>query len=202
MDKNRLYIALAAMNLLIVGLACNLLTRQSEPEIVAEPEQPAALVEDVEALREALAAEVEDHRPEVYAYLGRPDAFDIAIVEVEGVLVRMESWRYYQYGTQVDFVDGNALWVIEIDPMPEDTLFAAWYNPMDFYDGITGTAAIKIATKASPANMEPQIIDLAEGGEDLVGGFALVGDQIVIGLYEDQVIYIETMALVPEGGLQ
>lgn len=51
---------------------------------------------DSEDLIEALTNEVIDHRPEVYAYLGRPDAFDIAIVEMAGVPVRRESWRYYQ----------------------------------------------------------------------------------------------------------
>lgn len=202
MSKHRLFFALVALNLLMVGLACNLLTRQSEPDIVTEPEKPAVSASDVEALHEALAAEVDDHRPEVFAYLGRPDAFDIAIIEVEGVPVRMETWRYYQFGTQVDFVDGNALWVIEIDPMPEGTIFAAWYNPLDFFDGITGSQAIRNATASSPAGIEPHRIDLSEGGEDLAGGFAMVGDQILMGIYEDQVVYIETIALVPEGGLQ
>ncbi len=182
---------------LLIGLACTsglLPTRDGRDD-------PTFGV-DSEDLIEALTNEVIDHRPEVYAYLGRPDAFDIAIVEVAGVHVRRESWRYYQYGTQVDFVDGSALWVIEIDPMPPDTLFAAWYDPLAFYDGITGSEAVQVAAAASPAGMEPRRIDLAEGGEDLAGGFALVGDQIVIGLYEDQVVYVETIALVPEGGLQ
>lgn len=181
---------------LVAGLAClsGLLPTGNNPN---EPDRINS-----EELIEALTGEVVDHRPEVYAYLGRPDAFDISVVEVSGVLVRRESWRYYQYGTQVDFVDGSALWVIEIDPMPADTIFAAWYDPMAFYDGITGTEAIQVASASSPAHMEPQRFDLAGGGEDLAGGFALVGDQIVIGLYQDQVVYVETIALVPEGGLQ
>ncbi len=201
MGKNKLIISLLVVLMLCVSLACNLLTQRSEPSNDNDLEQIVDS-EDQAALIEALAAEVEDHRPEIFAYLGQPDAFDIAIVVVEGEPVRMESWRYYQFGTQIDFVDGNALWVVEIDPMPAGTIYAAWYNPLDFFDGITGTQALRIATDASPTGIEPQRIDLSEGGEDLIGGFALVGDQIVIGLYDDQVIFVETIAFVPEGGVQ
>jgi hypothetical protein len=46
----------------------------------------------------------------------------------------------------------------------------------------------------------PQLIDLSEGGEELAGGTMLVGDQILIGLHQDRVVYVETIALEPEGG--
>ena len=194
MRKITWYLLLLLILPLAVGVACRLGLPSSRDETSTEISS--------EDLIEALTGEVTDHRPEVYAALGRPDAFDIAIVEVAGVPVRQESWRYYQYGTQVDFVDGSALWVTEIDPLPEGTIFPAWYDPLAFYDGITGTVAVQVAAGASPASTIPQRIDLSAGGEDLAGGSALVGDQIVIGLFEDQVVYVETIALVPEGGLQ
>ena len=143
-----------------------------------------------------------DDRPGVHATLGRPDAFDISIVAVEGGQVRMESWRYYQFGTRVDFVDGEAVWTMEIEPAPDGTLFAAWYDPMDFEVGMSGAEASEVIAAASPAGAAPERIDLAEGGEDLAGGSALVGDQILIGLHEDRVVYVETVALVPAGGEQ
>lgn len=155
---------------------------------------------DPDDLQEALTAEVEDDRPGVRDYLGKPDAFDIAIVEVEGVAVRMESWRYYQFGLQVDFVDGEAVWMIELEPLPEGTFFARWYDPLDFVTGMTGAEAAQLVATSSPAGEEPQRIDLAEGGEDLAGGTTLVGDQIVIGLYNDLMVYVETIALIPSGG--
>lgn len=158
------------------------------------------LVDDLEDLQAALAAEKEDDRPEVVEYLGRPDAFDIAFVEVEGGYVRMESWRYYQFGLQVDFVDGEAVWMIELEPMPEETFFAAWYDPMEFVLGMTGSEVARLVAASSPAGEEPQWIDLAEGGDDLMGGTALIGDQIVIGLDQDRLVYVETIALLPAGG--
>ena len=136
------------------------------------------------------------------ATLGRPDAFDISFVAVEGGQVRMESWRYYQFGTRVDFVDGEAVWTMEIEPAPAGTLFAAWYDPTDFEAGMSGAEASRVIAAASPAGAAPERIDLAEGGEDLAGGSTLVGDQILVGLYEDRVVYVETVALAPAGGEQ
>lgn len=157
-------------------------------------------IRDLEDLQAALSAEKVDDRPEIIAYLGKPDAFDIAFIKVEGGFIRMESWRYYHFGLQVDFVDGEAVWVIELDPMLEGTFFAAWYDPMDFVLGMTGTEVARLVAESSPAGEEPQWIDLAEGGEDLIGGVALIGDQIVIGLDQDQLVYVETIALLPAGG--
>jgi hypothetical protein len=167
-----------------VSLACGFLRNDSAP----------ATDEDLDA---ALAAETVDDRPGVLAYLGPPDAFDIAIVQVEGGTVRKESWRYYQYATRVDFVDGEAVLTMEIEPMPEGTLFAAWYDPLAFEEGMTGAEVASVAASASPAGMEPEALDLSEGGEDLAGGTALVGDQILIGLHEDRLVYVETVALMP-----
>jgi hypothetical protein len=169
-----------------------------EPTTAVEPQGS----EDLEDLTAALNAETVDDRPGVLAYLGRPDAFNISIVSVEGVRVRMESWHYYQYGTRVDFADGEAVWTVEIEPLPEGTIFAAWYDPLAFDVGMTGSEAAQVATAASPAGVEPQAIDLSEGGAELQGGTAMVGDQILIGLSEDEVVYVETVALVPDGGGQ
>lgn len=179
--------------LMAASLACNMPGGGSDPEITVD-------LEDIDDLQAALNAEVIDDRPGVLEYLGPPDAFDISIVEVEGVDVRMESWRYYQFGTRVDFVDGEAVWTIEIEPMPEGTIFAAWYDPLAFKMGMTMTEASQVAADASPAGTVPHLIDLSEGGEDLAGGLALIGDQIMIGLSENRVVFVETVAMVPTEG--
>lgn len=187
---------LLCLSLLIAAsLACNFLARQIMPATLDDADDLA----DINDLSAALAAEIVDDRPEVMAYLGRPDAFDISIIQVDEGVVRMESWRYYQFGTRVDFVDGEAVWTIEIEPMPEGTIFAAWYDPLAFETGMTGAEASQVVSAASPAGAAPQLIDLAEGGDDLTGGSTLIGDQIIIGLYKDRVIYVETIALTPEG---
>lgn len=148
-------------------------------------------------LEQALAEETVDDRPEVIAYLGLPDAFSISQVVVEGVPIRMESWRYFGFGLRVDFVDGEAVWTMDIDPVPEYTILPAWYDPLEFEMGMTIDEAAAVAAAASPAGVRPQAIDLSEGGPDLVGHSVLAGDQIMIGLGPDGVVYVETMALFP-----
>ena len=148
----------------------------------------------------ALASEVVDDRPGVMEELGRPDAFDISIVQIEGGEVRMESWRYFQYAMRVDFVDGEAVWTMEVDPVPEGTIFAAWYDPLAFEAGMTVEEASALAAQASPAGMVPVYIDLSQGGEDLAGGLILAGDQILLGLENGRLVYVETIAMVPAGG--
>ncbi len=177
----------AGFFLFLAALACNLPTAPSA-------DQPA---EDLVA---ALAAEKVDDRPGVIAELGLPDAFDISIVKVEGAEVRMESWRYYQYATRVDFVDGEAVWTAEIEPVPEGTLFAAWYNPLDFEAGMSADLASQVAFAASPDRTRLERIDLSPGGEEFAGSWILVGDQIMVGVDETGLVYVETVALVPEGG--
>lgn len=153
-------------------------------------------------LEQALADESIDDRQELQAYLGLPDAFTISQVVVDGVPLRLETWRYYGFGTRVDFVEGEIAWTIDIDPVPEGTLFAAWYDPLDFELGMSPSEVARVATTASPAGMSPEALDLSAGGEDLSGASMLVGDQIMIGLDEQGVVYVETMALFPaqEGG--
>lgn len=151
-------------------------------------------------LNDALTMGTTDDRPGVMEELGMPDAFDISIVQIEGGEVRMESWRYFQYGTRVDFVDGEAVWTMEIDPVPEGTLFAAWYDPLAFEAGMTVEEASALATRASPAGMVPVYIDISQGGEDLAGGLMLAGDQILLGLENGRLVYVETLAMVPAGG--
>jgi len=150
-------------------------------------------------LTEALASAPVDDRLDVLAELGKPDAFDISVLQVEGGEVRMESWRYYQYATRVDFVDGEAVWTMEIETVPEGTLFAAWYDPLDFETGMTTGEVSALLAQASPAGTLPTYIDLSEGGEDLHGGMILAGDQILVGLENDRLVYVETVALAPEG---
>lgn len=150
-------------------------------------------------LGEVLAEETVDDRPGVIGYLGVPDAFTISEIVLEGTPVRVETWRYFAFELRVDFVDGEATWTMDIEPAPEDSILPAWYNPLAFELGMSATKAADIAASASPANMTPELIELSEGGEDLQGGSMLVGDQIILGIDESGLIYVETIGLFPEG---
>ena len=115
--------------------------------------------------------------------------------------MRVESWRYFAFGTRVDFVDGEAAWTMDIEPVPEDSILPAWYDPLAFELGMSQAEAARVAASASPAGMSPEYIDISEGGEELAGGAMLVGDQIMIGFDQSGVVYVETIGLFPtEGG--
>lgn len=152
------------------------------------------------SLEDALSDPTSDDRAGVVAYLGLPDAFTIEGIMVDGKLVRMESWRYYGFGLRVDFVDGEASWTMDIDPVPEDSLLPAWYDPRDFKLGMPVAQASAVAQAASPAEMAPVPMDLSEGGEDLAGATMLTGDQILMGLDNTGLVYVETVGLLPQGG--
>jgi hypothetical protein len=59
--------------------------------------------------------------------------------------------------------------------------------------------AAQVAASASPAGMSPEMVSLADAGEEFAGGIMLVGDQIILGLDETGLIYVETIGLFPEG---
>jgi len=149
----------------------------------------------------ALAAPIVDERPEVLERLGRPDEFDISIVQVDGGQVRLESWRYYAFGTRVDFADGVIVWTVDLEPIADSTLFPAWYDPIAFEAGMTEQQVTTLLTAASPAGTAPETIDVSEGGEDLAGLMMLAGDQITVGFEDGGLVYVETLGMtVQEGG--
>jgi hypothetical protein len=153
-----------------------------------------------EDLALALSVPLVDERPQVLENLGRPDEFDIAVIDVEGGQVRRESWYYYGFGTRVDFVDGTIVWIIDLDPAPEGAIFPAWYDPAAFTSGMPIEAASNAVAAASPAGVVPEAIDLSEGGEDLAGGVLLIGDQITLAFQDGVLVYVETIGVTTGGG--
>jgi hypothetical protein len=154
-----------------------------------------------EDLRLALAVPVVDERPAILENLGRPDEFDISVVQVEGGQVRLESWRYYGLGTRVDFTDGVIVWTIDLEPGTAGTFFPAWYDPTQFETDMTIEEATALLTAASPAGTVPERIGLSEGGEDLAGVELLVGDQITVGFEDGKLVYVESIGVtMQEGG--
>jgi hypothetical protein len=165
------------------------------PDAVTGGGSPSYTQED---LALALAAPTVDERPDILVSFGPPDEFEISIVQVEGGQVRMETWRYYGYGTRIDFVDGEIVWTIDLEPGPEQSIFPAWYDPTAFETGMTVEKAQEVLIAASPAGFIPEEIDLSEGGEDLAGGVMLVGDQIMLAFDQGALVSAETFGVSVE----
>lgn len=166
---------LAGVVLLIAGMACN------APLLTGE----AMTVE------EALAVEPVDRRQEVLEEMGAPDAFTITFQQIEGQTVRWEEWSYHEFDSRFDFVDGELLWAVELEPVPDGSIYAHFYDPRDFHASMTTAEARQLL-----ADQELVQVDLAEG--DIPGGLLLAGDQILLGFENDRLVYVQTLILTPE----
>ena len=130
--------------------------------------------------------------------LGQPDAFNLLEVLVEDQPVRRESWYNFRYLTRIDIVDGQAVMTVDLEETPLETIFPAWYDPLTFPEGMSGPEAIKQAGNASPAGSIPTQIDSSGLGEELAGGEMWIGDQIILGVFEGRLVFVETVPLFPE----
>ncbi|MBN1318149.1 MAG: hypothetical protein JXA42_21890 [Anaerolineales bacterium] len=206
------WISLLLLAVLALSLACNFpFEKNSQGRDSEDAETPSAGSENIPLpddlplsdeqtarLKQALHSEVEDQRSELLRLLGRPDAFSLVEVLVEDEPVRRESWFYFRYLTRIDLVDGQAVMTVDLEETPVETIFPAWYDPLTFPKGMSGREAIQQAGKASPAGAVPTQIDSSGLGEELAGGEMWVGDQIVLGIFDGRLVYVETVPLFPE----
>jgi hypothetical protein len=143
------------------------------------------------SLEEALAVEPDDARPTVLEEMGPPDAFSITFDELEGQIVRWESWSYFDFETQFDFIDGELLWSVELEEVEDGSIFAHWYDPLDFRAGMSRTQVEVLLA-------DQELLEVDLDALDLDGGLILAGDQIMLGFQENQLFYVETMILSPD----
>lgn len=143
------------------------------------------------SLAEALQVEPEDARPETLRLMGQPDAFTLEWQELEGQLVRWEEWSYFDQQTRFDFVDGELLWTIDIPAAPDGSLFAHFYDPLEFEDGMT---LEEVQSLLSDQTLETFTLEEA----DIPGGQILVGDQILLGFDAGKLVAVQTLVLEPD----
>ena len=143
------------------------------------------------ALEEALSMPVEDHRERMLELMGPPDTFRLVFQELEGTVVRREEWAYYDIGARFDFVDGELIWSVDLEPAPELAIYAHFYDPRDFTAYMPAADARDLLAGQELAEM-----DLAEG--DIPEGLFLGADQLMLGFDQDRLVYAESFYLVPE----
>lgn len=182
-------ILLLAMMPMFTVSGCNLpsAAETTKPAEMREPAEPEM------SLEEAVAVQPEDRRPTVLEEMGAPDAFTITFQELEGTVVRWEEWSYFDFDSRFDFLDGELVWTVELEPMPDGSIYAHFYDPRDF-DAYMSVGAVRQLL----VDQELVEIDLAEG--DIPGGLILAADQILLGFDTDRLVYVETFALAPGEG--
>jgi hypothetical protein len=148
----------------------------------------------------AFATNPQDNRPQMLKQMGPPDSFTITFLKANGIPMRQEEWSYFDDKTRFDFLNGNLLWTINLQPMPDMVITAITYDPLSFKDGMTEA---EVRTLLSDRNLAP--IDLTSAGFTpadltelgLTGAEILAGDQILLGFDQGKLVYVETFALVP-----
>lgn len=136
------------------------------------------------------ANDPDDDRDDVLAELGPPDAFILQVGEIDDGSARFESWTYFAASTQIDFLDGEVLWDIEIDPVDEGALLPILYSPAEF-----DLLASKDDTTAILDGIQLSEIDGSE--LEIEGAELLAGEQILLAFVDDQLVYVETYVLAP-----
>jgi hypothetical protein len=156
--------------------------------VEASVRNPAEPTGDVYALSPDQQAAVAAH--------GAPQAFSILFYEERDengalVPVRHEIWSYYTEGVALSFLDGQAAGELSLDVTMED-IEPVPYRPEQFEAfmsleqllGSTGLLSFLIVPT------EPELV---------LGGEVYHGDQITFGMKNDELLSVETHALVPEG---
>lgn len=155
-------------------IACNLSSFSTAPSSSSELIESQALYDELGvSLEEALTIDNDDQRGQILAQMGPPDAFTLRWHQLEGQMVRWEEWSYFDFQSRFDFVDGELLWTLEIDPAPDGSFYAHDFDPLQFRAGQNRNQVL-----AALPDLEWQEISLAEA--DIPDGEFLTADQILL----------------------
>jgi hypothetical protein len=143
------------------------------------------------SVEEALETTPLDSRPTVIEELGPPDAFSIKFQELAGQSVRWESWSYFDLGAQFDFIDGELLWSVELEPVADGSIYAHWYDPLEFQARMTAAEIAILFPEIDFTEMDLSTLD-AEGTR------VVAGEQLLLGFQDDELVYVETFILSPD----
>jgi hypothetical protein len=121
---------------------------------------------------------------------GIPQAFTILFYEEDGAPVRAETWSYYDQGLEVDFVDGEvqgeraiSMATGEVIPVP--------YRPDQF------AAFMTLSEVLASAQIDRYLVMPLED-ELLEGGEIYYADEIMFGLKDGRLRYVQVLALEGE----
>lgn len=184
---------IAAIVFTVLAIACLILSGVILGEVFQEYQAMPKVVEGVESLASAPAAQpLSSDQQGVRTSLGPPEAFTILFYEEEledGTLgdVRFETWSYYSDGVEYTFING----VLEAeDPIDIELgdLVQIPYTPEQFQ------AYMSLEEVVASAGLDTFMVvplekELVEDGE------VFYADELTFGLKDDELLYIEALAL-------
>jgi hypothetical protein len=122
---------------------------------------------------------------------GTPDTFEISTeenVNNPDKVTFYESWRYFNYYSSFEFIDGKLMECLRIEAVPAWTVSARQHSPAELRPGLDINQV-----KKRIGNQNLVSVKLPERfGNELN---LYTADQIMLGFSEDILIYIATFAL-------
>jgi hypothetical protein len=137
-------------------------------------------------------AVVTDTVDALLAALGPPDAFTRKVVVLEDRDSTVDSMVYAELAQRFDVVDGVVVGSEDIEAYPDGTILPLSYA---FFDVGIGMTEQEVRDSLAPVEL------VATDGAQLdlpSGSTVLAGSQIIVGLQDDQVVYVQTFPLVPD----
>ncbi len=132
---------------------------------------------------------------ELFTY-GYPEAFTILFYEEETVgggtaPVRLETWDYYTQGIGLTFINGD---LIAEDPLEIDDVGSL--DPLPYYPE-QFSAFMSLEEVISAAGIDTYV-EIPLEKEFLEGGVSYFANSLTFGLKNDELLYIEALALSTE----
>ncbi|MCU0259451.1 MAG: hypothetical protein MUE78_00390 [Ilumatobacteraceae bacterium] len=137
-------------------------------------------------------AVVTDTVDALFAALGPPDAFTRKVVVLEDRDSTVDSVVYAELAQRFDAVDGIVVGSEDIEAFPDGTILPLSYSFFDVGIGMTEQEVRDSLAEVELVETEGTLLDLPPGSN------VLAGSQIMVGLQDDQVVYVQTFPLVPD----
>jgi len=159
-----------------------------EAPMIVEVQESSPQLQDPYALSPA-------QEEELLSY-GYPEAFTILFYEEEAVgggvsPVRLETWDYYTQGFGLTFINGE---LIAEDPIEIDNVGAL--DPLPYYPE-QFSAFMSLEEVIAAAGIDTYV-EVPLEKEFLEGGVSYFANSLTFGLKNDELLYIEALALSAE----
>ena len=128
---------------------------------------------------------------EILRRYGTPDTFEISTeenVNNPDKVTFYESWRYFNYYSSFEFIDGKLMECLRIEAVPAWTVSARQYSPAELRPGLDIN---QVKKRIGDQNLVSVKLPERFGNELNL----FTADQIMLGFSEDILIYIATFAL-------
>ena len=160
-------IALVLVDLSMAGDAVLVTVDEPQP-----PPGPAALSPEQSAL---------------LAERGNPDGFTIYFFSEDGQTARLETWSYHSSGSEVSFHNGA---LVDETRTKDDTAvgFPAPFRPDQFW------AFMSLEQVVAAAGIS-EYVEVQMESEVVEGGTVHIGEQLMFGLKDGKLLYVEAVAL-------